>query len=154
MKGRSVDAEVDMLAVDMLAVGCRAGLALDAAIKMIGELTPDAFGGRLVAAVAASDETLATALRREATSCPAPGDVVLFVVAEALESGDAVAVTLDRLAGELRRRRRHDVESAARRLPVLMLVPMVCCLLPATLLVTVVPAFIAGLDRIAASAAP
>lgn len=146
----STGVETTLLAVDLLAIAARAGLEPGEALGTVAAMLPAAFDGALTRAVApGGDAPLARRLRREATTLGPPHDVVAFVVADALDSGEAVAVTLDAVAAELRRRRRHEVEAAARRLPVVLLIPMVCCLLPATLLVTIVPALIAGLDRIA-----
>jgi pilus assembly protein TadC len=46
---------------------------------------------------------------------------------------------LERAATELRRVRRHRAEAAARRVPVLLLFPLVLCVLPAFVLLAVVP---------------
>ena len=46
---------------------------------------------------------------------------------------------LERLADEVRRQRRHRAEEAARRVPVKLLFPLVCCTLPALALLTVAP---------------
>lgn len=46
---------------------------------------------------------------------------------------------LRRAADEARRKRRIQAETAARRLPVLMLFPLVMCVLPAFVLLSVVP---------------
>ena len=54
---------------------------------------------------------------------------------------DGVALTpaLARCSDEAHRRRRVRAEEAARRVPVLMLFPLVCCVLPAFGLLTIVP---------------
>jgi len=63
-------------------------------------------------------------------------------------SGAALTTDLSRFADDLRRRQRRAAEERARRLPVLMLVPLVCCVLPAFCLLTVVPMLAAGLSRL------
>ena len=52
------------------------------------------------------------------------------------QDGVALAPALERCAAEAHRRRRIRAEEAARRVPVLMLFPLVCCVLPAFGLLT------------------
>ena len=60
-------------------------------------------------------------------------------LARAVESGASVADAMQRLAGDLRRTARSDVESRARAVGVKAAVPLGLCLLPAFVLVGVVP---------------
>jgi Flp pilus assembly protein TadB len=60
-------------------------------------------------------------------------------VARALESGASVADALGRLSEDLRRRARAEVENRARSVGVKAAVPLGVCLLPAFVLVGVVP---------------
>jgi len=53
--------------------------------------------------------------------------------------GSPITESLARLGAESRADRRRRAEAAARRLPVVLLFPLVVCVLPAFLLVTVVP---------------
>lgn len=55
------------------------------------------------------------------------------------EGGAPLADGIDRLAVELRDRRRREVQRRAQRLPVTVLAPLVSCILPAFLLITIVP---------------
>ena len=55
------------------------------------------------------------------------------------EGGAPLADGIDRLAAELRDRRRREVQRRAQRLPVTVLAPLVSCILPAFLLITIVP---------------
>ena len=55
------------------------------------------------------------------------------------QDGVALAPALERCGAEAHRRRRVRAEEAARRVPVLMLFPLVCCVLPAFGLLTIVP---------------
>jgi len=57
--------------------------------------------------------------------------------------GVALGPTLEQLATEARRERRRLAETAARKLPVRLSFPLVCCILPAFGLLTVAP-LIAG----------
>jgi Flp pilus assembly protein TadB len=60
-------------------------------------------------------------------------------LARAVESGASVADAMQRLSGDLRRTARSDVESRARAVGVKAAVPLGLCLLPAFVLVGVVP---------------
>jgi Flp pilus assembly protein TadB len=60
-------------------------------------------------------------------------------IARALQSGASVAEAMQRLAEDLRRSSRADVESRARAVGVKAAVPLGVCLLPAFVLVGVVP---------------
>lgn len=55
------------------------------------------------------------------------------------EGGAPLADGIDRLAVELRDRHRREVQRRAQRLPVTVLAPLVTCILPAFLLITIVP---------------
>lgn len=69
---------------------------------------------------------------------PALGPLSATLVV-ALESGSPVGPALQRLADSERRRRRRRVEARVRRLPVLLLGPLVGLILPAFVLLTIVP---------------
>jgi pilus assembly protein TadC len=68
----------------------------------------------------------------------------------ALQAGErdgvSVAPLLERVRVEALRVRRHELEVAARRLPVLLLFPLVLCVLPAFILLTVVPLLASALQ--------
>jgi tight adherence protein C len=55
------------------------------------------------------------------------------------ESGVPIAETLDLLAREARRARKAQADVAAKRLPVLLLFPLITCILPAFALLAIVP---------------
>jgi tight adherence protein C len=53
-----------------------------------------------------------------------------------------VAQTLRTYAGEMREKRRMRAEEKAHRLPVLLSIPLVCCMLPVMIGVLMLPAVI------------
>jgi pilus assembly protein TadC len=55
------------------------------------------------------------------------------------ELGTPIAETLDLLAREARRARKAQADVAAKRLPVLLLFPLITCILPAFALLAIVP---------------
>lgn len=85
-------------------------------------------GGRLVDEIERLPRTHGAPLR--------PLTTTLIVAAE---SGTALGPALERLAHSERRRLRRRVEGRVRRLPVLLLGPLVGLILPAFVLLTVVP---------------
>jgi tight adherence protein C len=62
--------------------------------------------------------------------------------------GVALAPSLDSLAVDARLMRRRSIETKARRLPVVLLFPLVVCVLPAFVLLTIVPLLFSGLSSI------
>ncbi|HUR17541.1 MAG TPA: type II secretion system F family protein [Acidimicrobiales bacterium] len=60
--------------------------------------------------------------------------------------GAPLGTSLERLADEVRRQRRRRAEEAARKVPVVLLFPLVLCILPAFALLTVAP-LVAGALR-------
>jgi tight adherence protein C len=103
---------------------------------MGGELAREA-GAALLAAERGSslgDELDALALRLGEVS-----RVLVVVLVAAERYGAPLAAPLALAADELRRKRRHQLEQAARRLPVRLLFPLALGVLPAFVLLTVVP---------------
>jgi tight adherence protein C len=62
--------------------------------------------------------------------------------------GVALVPSLDALAIDARLTRRRSIETKARRLPVVLLFPLVVCVLPAFVLLTIVPLLFSGLSSI------
>lgn len=60
--------------------------------------------------------------------------------------GTELMPTLDRLAGEARDLRRRRAQTEARRVPIRLLLPLVLCVLPAFVLLTLVPTLAGTLD--------
>ena len=65
-----------------------------------------------------------------------------------VRDGSPLGDGLDRLAGELRAERRRRAEEAARRVPIKLLFPLVCCILPAFALLTVAPLLAGALQAL------
>ncbi len=75
------------------------------------------------------------------------GHSMVAVVMAAEIDGTDVAAALADLATDLRRARAARAEARARRLPILMLFPLVTCVLPAFALLSVVPVVVAGISE-------
>jgi pilus assembly protein TadC len=126
--------------IDQLHVTVSAGHPLHAAIASVAS-TDD---GPVAAALAAADaafargRTMVDALD-ELGRAGAESDSLHATLVAALHSGAAPGPALQRLGDQLRRRRRRRAESRVRRLPVLLLAPLVGLVLPAFVVVTIVP---------------
>ena len=129
-------------AVELLAVCTQAGLNIPLALERVARATPGVLGDELGRVV---DQVGLGATRRDALKglvarCDLD-DVHAFVSAldQADRFGAGVASSLDALAADMRSRRRTQTEEAARRAPVKMLFPLVLMILPAFILLTIVP---------------
>ncbi|MGH9156122.1 MAG: type II secretion system F family protein, partial [Acidimicrobiales bacterium] len=137
-------------AVDLLALavgsGCNVILAVEAA------------GRRGTGTVSAELDRVATEVRggrRLAEALDAMADRVGETVrplASALSGceryGAALVPTLERLGDEVRRHRQRRAEEAARKVPVLLVFPLVLCILPAFALLTVAPLVAGALGQL------
>jgi tight adherence protein C len=131
---------------DLLAAAVRAGLNLPLALETVCEFGPALFrpacehvldrvhhGERLVDALGVLPHWLGESVRP-----------LTRLLRSSERDGLALAHLVDELARDARRERRRQTERDARRLPVLMLGPLVGCVLPAFMILTVVPVMIAS----------
>lgn len=72
-------------------------------------------------------------------------DGLISVTRAATLDGVPLGPALERLSFELRADRRRHSEAVARRLPVRMIFPLVCCALPALVLLAIVPLMVGTL---------
>lgn len=127
--------------VDLYAVGVHAGLGSGAIIDVIARRV-----GGVVATELSEAVTLQRLGRPWSELLPAviarlgAGSRPFLEAIEAYEtSGVAIAESLLEIGQSLRDDQRRTAEAAARRLPVQMLFPLIVCVLPAFLLLTVAP---------------
>jgi type II secretory pathway component PulF len=140
--GRRADRGADDLVtvIDQLHVTVSAGHSLHSAIAVVADVE----GGPVASALAGSHaafargRTMADALAPLGAVGP-DVDALQATLVAALHSGAAPGPALQRLGDQLRRRRRRQAESRVRRLPVLLLAPLVGLVLPAFVVVTIVP---------------
>jgi tight adherence protein C len=128
-------------AVDLLALAVGAGLTVPLAAAAVGRrgTGPVAGGLARVAAEAANGRRCSDALDDLPTHLGEPVRPLVNVLVAADRYGAPLGPSLERLALEVRDDRRRRAEEAARRVPVKLLFPLVCCVLPAFALLTVVP---------------
>jgi tight adherence protein C len=127
--------------VDLLGLTTAAGLPVSAAIRSLAGRP----GGRLGPALAAAAGCLAhggataDALAILSAQGGEPVRRLVDALADHDRYGTPLGPVLDRVAVEVRLTRRRRAEQAAQRLPVSLLFPLVLCVLPAFLLLVVVP---------------
>jgi len=151
-RARAIDAGMarDLpVAIDLLAVavgaGCTPYLALDVAARWAPASIAAPMAGVLRSCALGS--SFDVALQEAAHGTP-----LFRPVADALLSSERLGVpvgpVLARLADEERTALRRAAETHARRIPVRLLFPLVFLVLPAFVLLTVVPGLAAGLGRL------
>lgn len=137
-------------AVDLLSLAVGAGMNVPLAVAAVARRSPGPVAAALAVAVrqAAAGRRLGDGLADLPASL---GEDVRPLVAALVSSeryGTSAAERLDRLAAELRTERRRRAEEAARRVPVKLLFPLVCCILPAFALLTVAPLLAGALSAL------
>jgi tight adherence protein C len=144
------DREVPVL-LDLLAVATSAGLPPQLALRRAIDAAEGPLADELQAVVRATDlggrwrDELALTARRLALP-DLDRAVGALTRAEAL--GSSLAEEVERLAADVREVRRATVTERARAAPVKMLFPLVFLVLPAFLLLTVVPVLVATVESI------
>ena len=135
-------------ALDLLLVCVEAGLGLEAAFARVGmEMTTshprlaEQFGAVVLELRAGRSHE--DALRRMADRAGAD-EIRAFstLLIQSTKLGSSIATTLRTYASEMRERRRLRAEEKAHRLPVLLSVPLVACMLPTMIGVLMLPAAI------------
>ncbi len=137
-------------AIDLLAVAVAAGLTAREGLRIVAERGPPPLRSTFGALQARLDtgEALATALPRLVVALGEPARGVVRAITVAERDGAPLRTLLGHLADDARRQRRHEVEAAIKRLPVRLSFPLVCCVLPAFVVLTVVPLLADGLSRL------
>ena len=127
--------------IDLLGLVVGAGRPTVTALADIGPRVSEPFRSELLAVVrrTAAGEPFVDSVRRLRESLGSSVSSVVYAVTAAEIDGTPLRPALQRAADEAHRRRRVRAQEAARRVPVLMLFPLVFCVLPAFCLLTVVP---------------
>jgi Flp pilus assembly protein TadB len=137
-------------ALDLLVVALSGGATVRQGLRLVSERGPPLLRPAFAEVVGRMDagEALAVALPRLIVDVgePVRGLVRAIVVAD--RDGVPLRALLGRIADDARRQRRHALEAAIRRLPVRLAFPLVGCILPAFVVLTVVPVIGAGLRRL------
>jgi tight adherence protein C len=148
-RSRRMDLEMEFPdALDLMVVCVEAGLGLDAAFIRVGDEIHESHPriakefGRLAEELRAG-RSRAEALRAMADRCDVPGIrsfVALVIQTDVL--GASIAQTLRTYSAEMRQTRYLRAEEKAMRIPVLMTIPLVVCILPVIIGALMLPAVI------------
>jgi tight adherence protein C len=133
-------------AIEVLRMAVAAGETLQGAIGLVArEIAGPA--GDVFARVwrrVKHGESLVDALLGVASGHDAQVEGILVLLATVHRSGSSVGAGLSRAVVRQRDELRRQAQQNARRLPVAMLLPLLCCVLPAFVLVTIVPVLAGG----------
>ena len=131
--------------VDVMNVALTSGLSISASLQLaVSHLDAASGTGRLLGALAAPQRPLDETLEEFATTSGPRARAFAAAVTGSLRTGIPLAPELERLGRELREDHRRRLEGKVRRLPVLLLFPLVLCVLPALGLVAIVPVLVAA----------
>lgn len=134
--------------IDLLALAIGAGHTIPSALPVVTRWAPPALRDDLEAATAAFGRgaPIADVLDRLQDAWGIPARPLVRALRDHVRHGLPLLPTLERVGGDARDVRRRAAETRARRLPVLLLFPLVFCTLPAFGLLTVAP-IVAGTLR-------
>lgn len=138
-------------AVDLLAVCAQAGLSVAMSLKRVSARVPDPLGRELQRTLEEVDLGVprARALDQLAKRSRVPElESLVGVLTNAERFGIGVSGSLQTFAEEVRTRRQQAAEEQARRAPVKMLFPLVFMILPAFILLTVVPMLLSAFSSL------
>ncbi len=132
-------------AVDLLRLAVSAGLAAHGAVMILAEHAPAPLRPGLdeVLRRVSLGDRLGDALDALDT-WGEPGRPLVAVLRTAAFDGVALSMPLERVAADVRDQRRRRAEARARRLPVQLLFPLAVCVLPAFVLLAVVPVLVSS----------
>ncbi len=135
-------------AIDAVVLAIRAGCTPYQALEVLAPVLAAPFGPAFAAALQRHRSGVRFAQAVEAVVDHTGERSRLLALALAADDGLALGPRLEALAADARAERRRAAEGAARRLPVTLSFPLVVCVLPAFVLVTVVPLLVAALGRL------
>ncbi|MEO5679563.1 MAG: type II secretion system F family protein [Acidimicrobiales bacterium] len=148
--GRAVQDELPEV-IDLLGLAVGSGLTAALAVAAVGRRGTGALADALRDAAEAAGHQgrrLPDVLDDLPSALGQAGDAtrpLVAALADATRNGTALGPSLDRLAAEARTARRHRAEERARRVPILLLFPLVTCTLPALGLLTIAPLAVGAL---------
>lgn len=136
--------------IDMLGLVVGAGRPTVSALSDIAPRVAEPLRSELLAVVrrTAAGESFVESVRRLRDSLGPSVSPVVHAITAAEIDGTPLQPALQRAADEAHRRRRVRAQEAARRVPVLMLFPLVFCVLPAFCLLTVVPLLVGSVSEL------
>ena len=128
-------------AVDLLRLAVSSGLNVHLAVAAVGERLPGPVGRGLSEAAQQAQDGLRLADALEPLPCTIgePVRSLVRVLIDGDRYGTDLEPALEQVAADSRLLRRRQAEDHARRLPLRLLLPLVGCILPAFILLTLAP---------------
>lgn len=142
--------------IDLLGVAATSGQGVGDAVRSVGAVGRGPLAAELASVGRAVDRggSLSVGLEELARRLGPEVRPLVSALQVALSSGDGAAPALQRLADSERRRERRRRETRLRRLPVLLTVPLVLFVLPAFVVLTLVPVALSVAGDLPGLAAP
>ena len=131
-----------------LCVSLRTGLSMTHACERWRTVSPT---GNAVADLISAGAPLEEALLPLATTHPISGKNLGHTIVEAERDGLPILDTVMRLATDHRIERRRQIDTHIRQLPTRLSIPLVLCVLPSFLLLSVAPLVLASLSQLSVS---
>jgi tight adherence protein B len=131
-----------------LCVSLRTGLSMTQACERWRSVSPT---GDSVADLISAGAPLEEALLPLATAHPISGKNLGHTIVEAERDGLPILDTVTRLATDHRIERRRQIDTRIRQLPTRLSIPLVLCVLPSFLLLSVAPLVLASLSQLSIS---
>ncbi len=128
-----------------------AGLAIPGALRSVGDVLPGVVGESFKRCMHHVDLgwRLDDAVDHLRVELSPHGDAFVSLLHSGLHDGGTMRPSFEVLMHELRSARRREAEISARRVPVLLLFPLVMCVLPAFVLLAIVPLLAGALTGVA-----
>jgi hypothetical protein len=131
-----------------LCVSLRTGLSMTLACERWRLVSPI---GKSVADLITAGAPLEEALLPLAASHPMTGKNLGHTIVEAERDGLPILDTVMRLASDHRSERRRQIDTRIRQLPTRLSIPLVLCVLPSFLLLSIAPLVLASLSQLSVS---
>ncbi|MCU1358009.1 MAG: pilus assembly protein [Acidimicrobiales bacterium] len=151
-RGRAVRRRADDLPelIDLFVLAASAGLPVGSALSLIAARAPPALASALGRSAAATRHgaSVDDALLGLDRDLGAAGHELVSALRDAVRTGSPLLPMLREVSATARDRRRRQAEERIRRLPVTMLFPLACCILPAAVLLALVPVLVASLGSL------
>ena len=140
IRQRAIDRAIPEL-VDLFVLAASVGHPVWRSLELVSTRAPAAVRPMVVAACAQVERgaPLASALEQFGRILGPLGCTLTDALVSGLVTGSPLGPALAGVAEAAHDRRRRQAEEAAKRLPITLLVPLVCCILPAFILLAVVP---------------
>ena len=137
-------------AIDLLVVLIRAGLTPLQAVQVLGDHAPASWRPAFTAVERsrAGGMRFADALDELVDCAGLLAQGIVDALRAADRYGQPLGVSLERLSADGRAARRRLADQHARKLPVRLSFPLVCCTLPSFLLLTIAPLLAGALDTL------